>query len=459
MAALSAGAFLAGCSDDKDSVKTPLKSVEATSQARPRQLTFSWEKVDGCVQYGYEFSKAGSFDTPEGGVTAGTTVTFTGLNPATEYELKVWAFADVNSDFTTSPVYTLKASTSGLIALPAPVVTVEVVGSVANVKWEPVEGAADYSYYYVIDGMVTTGTTAETSLKISDVPMGTHTVSVAANPDDDEHSQSDPAIVEFTRQSVVVMSTTGRYYSYQTGGEWDALMEKTDDGIYTIYAWYGVEGYDLSFRLAADGSGEIEILNAVSTDSYGYQYVPTGTSLGNLPCYPSDGCSSLTYSSTGGTMMLYAWGEDWGADYFVWGDGGNGNAPLTIDGIVGEYTVNSTGYTYDYDIDDWVETVCSGIVTIDKVSDSEVVLKDFYWSGTALKATFDPDKLTLTFPIQDMDGYTFANPNYDSDWNVNPVEVVATIDETTGTITLGHWSTIYKGYTYDEFYTTVLEKK
>lgn len=460
MATLSAGFAFTGCSDDDETVKTPLSSVQATSQAKTRQLTFSWEKVAGCTQYGYEFSPVGSIETPAGGVTTNTSVTFTGLQPATEYELRIWAFADINSDFTTSPVYTLKASTAGLIALATPVVTVEVVGPVANVKWEPVDGAAYYTYSYEIEGKVTTGSTSATTLKITDVPMGTHTVSVVAIPSDDDHSESDAGVAQFTRQSVVVMSATGRYYSYQTGGEWDALIEKTDDGMYTIYAWYGVEGYDLVFTLAADNSGEIEILNAVSTDSSGYQYVPTGvSSIGNLPCYPSDGCSSLTASSSGGTLMLYAWANDWGADYFIWGDGGSGKAPLTIDDIIGQYSVNSTGYTYDYDTDDWVEATCSGIVTIEMTGENQIVMKNFYWDDTEITGTVDLEKLTITFDVQKMDQwYTFADPNYDSNWNLNPIPVVATIDETTGNITLGAWATIYQGYTYDEFDSTVLEK-
>lgn len=451
------GAF--SCSDDDEVAKTPLKATQPSFTASQHKLTFSWEPVEGCTQYGYQFSKEGAITAPKGGVTPSTSITFSDLLPSTTYELKVWAFADLESDFTTSPVATITATTADLIPLEAPQIEVEVKSSVATISWAPVESAASYDYTYVLNGAETSGNTTDTSLRINDVPLGTHSVSVTAIPGDDIHAASSTSSASFTRQTQVVMSVEGTYTSSQTGTAWTCKLEKTDDGGYTLYSWYGVEGYDLVFSVDPETS-ELIILNASDTDSYGYYYVPTGTSIGDLPCYPSDGFSSFTSSSTGGTITLYVWGADGGTDTFVWGDGGSGLPPFTIDSIIGSYTVEATGYSYDYDANDYIEASFTSEVTINKVSDTQIEMTNFFIEGSVLTATVDIDALTITFQPQMIDQYyQFACPTYDSDWNLTPTEVIADINDSTGEITIRSWATVYSGYTYDEYENSVLKKK
>lgn len=73
-------------------------------------LSFSWTPVDGALQYCYRLSdKDGKLI--EGDLTTGTTAKFDDLTYCTEYSLSVLAYADVQSDNTTSAEGLLQVKT------------------------------------------------------------------------------------------------------------------------------------------------------------------------------------------------------------------------------------------------------------------------------------------------------------------------------------------------------------
>ena len=84
------------CDDDED-VKQALQTPSVSDTFSDYQsLDFKWDAVDNTIQYGYKLYSSDDM-VVEAGVTKGTEIRFTGLQPASTYKLLVWAFAGLDS--------------------------------------------------------------------------------------------------------------------------------------------------------------------------------------------------------------------------------------------------------------------------------------------------------------------------------------------------------------------------
>lgn len=101
------------CDDDED-VKQALQTPSVSDTFSDYQsLDFKWDAVDNTIQYGYKLYSSDDM-VVEAGVTKGTEIRFTGLQPASTYKLLVWAFAGLDTDYSTSPAAELTATTAAL---------------------------------------------------------------------------------------------------------------------------------------------------------------------------------------------------------------------------------------------------------------------------------------------------------------------------------------------------------
>lgn len=252
----------------------------------------------------------------------------------------------------------------------------------------------------------------------------------------------------------------GTYHSHVTGADYTETLVAYDDNTYSLEPWYGVDGYNLEFKVEADGS--MDITNAYDYyDGYGY-WVETGINdndIYGLYVWPWNGYSYLTGNRFSGEMVLYteAWNGYWGNDTFTWGDE---SSSLTIDDLVGEYSMVTEGYQY---VESYEGTFSyTSDMTITKSADdpNSLVFDNFYWSGYPMVGKVDLQSMTVTFQPQEMGWYVFAG-NAGSD-----APVVGTISDNL-VITVEGWNGWYNfgtsalpdWYYYFEDTKTVFTKK
>lgn len=443
------GAF-PSCDDDSEA--TPLDNPEVSNDvATVSSLTFSWDAVEGAVQYAYEL-----YDPEEklvdGDVTVSTTVTFTGLEDNTTYTLKVWAFSAYGSERTTSPVAVLTATTGEIVQLAAPAPTVVTDGAVVIVSWNEVANAGSYVYSYTIDGGVVSESTTLTSVRLSGLPVGEYTFSVYAKSDSEAYSDSEPASVVFSRMRVALWDKEGSYYSSYYKSFWDARIVSYDDGSYVIEKWYGYDGYDLEFSVNDDKT--IEILNSTAyMDNYGYMNVPTGIPGYDLPLWPyydetyGFGYSSFSGNSAGGSMyVLNGWtdsGDDDCYDRFSWG----GSSGPGIEDLCGSFTAVITG-TECVTSSSWTDFEYEYTLTLTEIDDVTVSLNDFFWTGLSLTGTVDFEAKTITFAPQPWGVYRFCLNNEDEWGYISDEQPVVAIFDDSYNITIPNWTATYDNYTY-----------
>lgn len=142
-------AIAPSCSDDDNDPLKPLTEVSVdNTQSAYNSLTFAWNKVSDARQYGYEmYDNNGSLVIRS--VTDQTEVTVSGLEAATEYTMKVWAYAAIGSGLTSSEPAVIKASTAPLRILDAPTLEYEIVAKRYVFSWSSVTDAEGYSYTLV----------------------------------------------------------------------------------------------------------------------------------------------------------------------------------------------------------------------------------------------------------------------------------------------------------------------
>ena len=134
------------CSDD-DVVKTQLEAPAISSDiTKATSLSFNWQPVAGATQYAYELYDAND-NRVLGDMTSGTTLIATGLEPTTTYTLKVWAYAALTGDKSTSPIATLTATTTAQTPLANPVPSASSANGGVTITWPEVENATGYSYH------------------------------------------------------------------------------------------------------------------------------------------------------------------------------------------------------------------------------------------------------------------------------------------------------------------------
>lgn len=144
LAIMAFGFALPSCNDDE--VLTALDTTQGeTGKATYNSLTFEWDKVEGATQYGYELYDSNDLLVVRS-VTGKNSVTIGDLQPATEYTLKVWSYAAIGSDHTTSAPFEMKATTEALKAIGTPVLSCKLQGGKYVVSWKSVSNATGYSY-------------------------------------------------------------------------------------------------------------------------------------------------------------------------------------------------------------------------------------------------------------------------------------------------------------------------
>ena len=243
-----------------------------------------------------------------------------------------------------------------------------------------------------------------------------------------------------------IWTADGKYFSHETNETYDATIVAYDDNSYTILGWYGVEGYDLRFKTGADG---LEILEYYGQYDNGL-WVNTGQDeIYGIYVWPWDNYSYMEGNRMGGTLYLYTMWTDWGYDTFTWGDTGS---ELTIDDLVGTYSVKTTGMEMVTDFVDWYDFDWTGDYEITKVGDDSLSFDGFYWSETPVVGKVDIAARTVTFESQEWGYYTFAG-------SVSETEAVVGTIEDDLSIKVEGWNAWYYGSFYFYNTSTVFTKK
>lgn len=343
VAALCAMAFgLSACSDDDDAIKSVLKDPTLANVSESvSSLSFSWDKVDGATQYGYELTD------PDGNmvstdVTKKTSVVFTGLKPATTYTLSVWAYSKVYGDVGTSKIATLTGTTASTQPLDKPTLTAEVAAGVATVSWEEVAHATSYVYTYNDGGEEdVTGETSDLFLAISGLVVDRdYTVSVYAKSTDEVYTESESATVTFTMTHTEAWRVDGTYTSAHLAKSFPVTMIAYDDNTYTLLAWYGVDYYNFDFSV--DDNGTITPYGDFSKNSKGEYIIPTGNP--ELPeiYLSNDIASTFNGNSRSGEVNIQTCNYGTGTDTFIWTP-----ARQELWRAAGKYSSHVTGATYN----------------------------------------------------------------------------------------------------------------
>ncbi len=433
---------LVACDDDDDDVvKTPLESPTVENDgSKVSSLSFSWQQVAGATQYAYEIYDA-SGNLVTGGITTATSAIISGLKPSTEYTLKVWAYAALDGDKSTSPIATLKATTADLTELGAPVPTAACVNGRVSISWPEVENATGYKYSYTVDGEVIEGEVETNSLTLSGLAIGEYTIVIYSVSDDEAFSDSEKISLTFQRAKAEVWRKTGKYTSSALGKSFDADIVYYDDGAYSIEAPIGVEGYSFSFSTLS-GSTEISAVDPYYT-SGGYSYF-TYSDEYYAGVYTSSGYSTFSGDQKSGEMNFYAYlyarSDDstvgGGYDYFVWGAAVS--TSLSVDDLVGSYDATNSGWFWN---STWEDLAATCEMSIAKNDDGTITISNFLNWGVDITATVDVDERTITIPVCEFSYYTLA------DASSSETAVVATINDD-NTITISNYGAWYGGSSY-----------
>ena len=318
---------LVSCSDDDDA-KTPLASVKGSVEnVAYTSISYEWSRVEGALQYGYEFSSAdGSF--VESGVTQDTNVVMTGLTPATEYVMNIVAFPDVKGSYTSSEPLVLTATTLAATSLDTPQLDVDVQGRYANVSWAAVPNAAGYSYELIRDAeILEEGTVDEVTLQFAALDPGAYTLTVIALTPGEAFTDSEKT-VNFEIEKNEIWRVTGTYTSSLIDGSWPVTMVAYSDDSYELIDFYQTADKNLSFFVDKFDSSAPYKMSAseYEYDSSTLAYaIPVGRS--GLPVvyvYPSNSRFTMSGDKNGGTLVIAVKVRNASAgsakrDQFVWG--------------------------------------------------------------------------------------------------------------------------------------------
>lgn len=397
LAIASVMAFSAtSCSDDD--TLTPLDKTDMTvGDATYSTLTFEWQPVDGARQYSYQFGLPGAEDFIDMGLTKETKLTFTGLQPDTEYQLTVLAYAAMGSGNTTSEPIILTARTSALTSLATPVLEwTREVNSVI-VSWQPIDGARDYAYSFTAaDGTVIgSGTTYGTSVSFSNVDTGVYTITVTAQTQQDGFGNSAPATlsIDFVRERQELWRTTGVYTSAILGSEWNATLVAYDDNTYTLLSWYGTDGYNLDFTIDESDAANMFHPADSYTSAGGIYTVPTGrTDFPTVNLIATDNRCSLGGNSGKGSITLaVASADKEGNDKFVWG--------LSFEDLLGTWQLDFDALDYsDSSYDEFYDAEVQ--ITRGTAENTLVLPLPMYYGYTMGSSTITVDMENMTFTMQ-----------------------------------------------------------
>jgi len=252
----------------------------------------------------------------------------------------------------------------------------------------------------------------------------------------------------------VSWTADGTFTQGDTAATWTATLTAYTDGTYALKNWFGVEGYDFNFTPAADGTLQsIQRITYTWNDGNNWYGVPTGTvdSDGYYISYYV-GADSFSFSGdkNGGTITMkdYYAGAN---DVFTWGAAGD--VKPTIDDLVGTYSAHHTGQDFgiiDYNATDWANFDLTLDVEVTKVDDTHISILDPMWNYYELIGEVDIEKMTITFALTDVSGYTFCA------YDAPETPVVATIGDDL-TIRMSEWTYYYAEYNFSYVYGAITE--
>ena len=400
-------AIAVGCSDDNN--PTPLdKSEMSIENTTCYTLTFEWGKVADACQYSYKFTNTATGDIIVTDVTNRTKVTFTDLQPSTDYTLTVLAYAAVGSDRTTSEPLVLTARTADLEPIASPVPEMSRELNTVIFSWQHIDSSTSYQWSLVDEEgtEIASGETRALNAEVAGMQSGTYTFSVIALIDQPGLKDSEPAILEFdfVREREEIWRTSGTYTSALSGSDWTSILVAYDDNSYTIEAWYGVEGYDLTFTVDADNMLTLSDTDYAYDSTTGTYTVPTGLATpANVNVTTADNQSSFEGGAGKGSITIrVSDGTHTDNDTFQWRP--------TIDDFCGEwilYTCNKDAYNSSLTED--ITTI--SITKIDENTLS-IPLHIFYQGirNFTAKAIVDIDAMTFSIaPVNVVSSFVFAS--------------------------------------------------
>lgn len=416
------------CDDDSNTLidlASPTVSMAAKSFDT---LSFEWEKVDNAVQYAYQLLDSEGKEV-ETGTSVGTTVSFSGLLPATTYTLNVWALAAINSDYSSAPTVTLSATTDPLTQLATPQPVMSTSGNAFVFTWAAVDNAENYVYKVECGGnIIVSDTISASAVTLRSLEMNDYQFSVQAITDEvgfENSGFSSPLLFTVTRAES--WRVTGTYYSYELNATWDATMIAYDDDSYVIKSWYGVDGFDFSFTINPNGEyGAFELLCGEFDENTWLYSVATGrTDVPEVYVYPYYDYSYLEGNAVSGTVNInHEWSGSYVNDTFTWSSN-------SVDNLVGTYLNVGSGWEYLTTTWDWSEYSYDNYeATIAKIDDSTVSIDGIWWVGCPVVGKVNFSTMTITIDPQvyyeDPDyadaPYIFAGQTLDSNYQpTNPV--------------------------------------
>ena len=433
---------LVSCDCD-DAEKTPLDTPAITAgETKVSSLAFSWQAVNGATQYAYELYDA-SDNLVLGDVTTTTSVIATGLNPNSTYTLKVWAYAAVTGDKTTSPIATITSTTDPTIQLGSPVPEASSANGGITISWPAVEHATSYLYSYEdADGETIEGETETNSVILTNLAIGEYTITITATSEDETYTNSEPISLTFQRTKAEIWRKTGTYTSAALNESFSADIVAYDDGSYAIETPYGEKGYEIGFTVP-EGKTEISPL---ATGSGGY-YSFWVNSQYYVSIYTSNECSQFEGDKKQGEVWFWTYLYDangniidnnGGYDDFTWG---GESSSITIDDICGTYDAEVSCYDY-FNWTSWSPISRTDEVTISDNGDGTVKIYNFYNWADDFIGKVDLEARTITVePCTWSSYYTFADAEDETK------AVIATINED-NSITFSNFGCWYDNSSY-----------
>ena len=272
----------------------PLDSPRATVEVAPTSLTVSWDAVPNAARYGVSYKLAGASNWTHVNVKKNLSCTIEGLDPTTEYEVRVKAVGD-------GVTYESSYSILFHVETPAPdwpiITTVDVSDDSILLHWNPVLNAVGYYVEYAPVGSTIftqkyaeaptayariTGLSANTEYQLK-IRVATY----------EETSEFSPIITRTTSSEPFVKTALAKPTISARGIASDALYVEWDadpraTGYIVSYKEKGSEGAYATINVPASETGLV--LSGLAADTNYYVRVKT---VGDNVFW-----SSSTYSTT-----------------------------------------------------------------------------------------------------------------------------------------------------------------
>lgn len=264
------------------------KTTVSLTESSLHTLAFKWTSVDDVTNYKWVFLEGDCSTDKSNPIAEGTTsnneLSFENLDPGVTYTLWVTPISD--SGLVSRSFYGSYA-TVAITPLDTPKVTctLDTITYDVHVEWEPVDLAADYTWYYVEKGDTVSATTTDLSMDLSAKKFGDgrHYVYVIANYYEEAHTNSNRGVGTYTIGEAMPIAElmAGKYSVYSDGytcynlSVWTAfedertttikVVDDTTIKISNLYKGIGLEGYidesnqEITFAPGTSSSGAWKI--------------------------------------------------------------------------------------------------------------------------------------------------------------------------------------------------------